>query len=106
MSARVQYVCFTFNNYSDDDYLKTQLLAKEHCSYMTIGKEIGESGTPHLQGYMELNGRMRLSRVTKLFKTATGKDVHTEKRIGTGKQAADYCQKEEHCDHSPILGLI
>ena len=45
--------CFTFNNYSTDEYNsivpKFRLLAK----YYIIGKEVGESGTPHLQGYVE-----------------------------------------------------
>lgn len=50
-------VCFTLNNYSDEevetlcnwlDSLNDKLL------YAVIGQEIGETGTPHLQGFISI----------------------------------------------------
>jgi hypothetical protein len=39
--------CFTVNNYSKEDL---QLLEQVECKYIVYGKEVGASGTPHLQG--------------------------------------------------------
>lgn len=68
-------------------------------SYLVYGKEVGESGTRHLQGYLELPKRHRLSQVKALLPTA-----HLEPRRGTAAQASDYCKKEgdffEHGDVS------
>jgi len=47
MSAR--NFTFTINNYED-----TQLVDNIDCKYIIYGKEKGESGTPHLQGYFSL----------------------------------------------------
>ena len=51
--------CFTWNNYPEDwkDQIKDKIrdygLAKAtSCTYIVVGKEVGESGTPHLQGFV------------------------------------------------------
>jgi len=74
------------NNYTEDDEL---LLKNDNFSYLVYGYEIGESGTPHIQGYIEYKS-------TKLFKTMKNryKTAHIEKRSGTPKQASDYCKKD------------
>lgn len=49
MSNKARSFCFTWNNYSEGDieHLKSQA-----CKYLIAGKEKGESGTPHLQGFV------------------------------------------------------
>lgn len=44
---RVRRFCFTLNNYTkeEEDYLQAF-----PCTWLVMGKEVGESGTPHLQG--------------------------------------------------------
>ena len=42
-------ICFTKNNYEESDI--DALLAEERFSYVIFGLEVGEQGTPHLQGY-------------------------------------------------------
>lgn len=88
--SRSQYWCFTLNNYTD---LDLSLLAQQYdngtYSYLVYGKETGESGTRHLQGYFELPKRLRFNQVKALMPTA-----HIEKRRGTAQEASDYCQKD------------
>lgn len=77
---------FTINNYTDDDIEKVRALPAK---YLVFGKEVGEEKTPHLQGYCELEKRMRFGGVSKLIPRA-----YLAKRKGNAKQAADYCKKE------------
>ena len=44
----------TLANYEEVDLVKLQLYAHEKCKYMIIGKEVGKTGLPHLQIYMQL----------------------------------------------------
>lgn len=80
--------CFTVNNWTDDDKLVLDMLAAE-AKYMVYGEEKGESGTPHLQGYVELNKTARLSAMKKWHGSA-----HWEPRRGTAEQARQYCMKD------------
>ena len=57
----------TLNNYSEEDVEKMKLFFHTSCSYGVFGKEVGESGTPHLQIYFELNSRMSIRHIRKHF---------------------------------------
>lgn len=88
--------CFTLNNYTEDDVNKIQSAPHK---YLIVGKEVGESGTPHLQGYIELEKRMRQKAVKELL----GSRTHFEARKGTAQQAADYCKKENDYTESGTI---
>lgn len=79
--------CFTVNNYTGAD----EVLFKEFdCKYMVYGREVGESGTPHLQGFLVLNGTaVRLSAMKKIHPGA-----HWEISKGTSEQNRAYCTKD------------
>lgn len=66
-----QYVrwVFTWNNYTEEDWenLKTLVGEEAKFKYLLMSKEIGEKGTPHIQGYCELNARLRPAMMIKLF---------------------------------------
>lgn len=79
-------ICFTKNNYSDQDI--ENLLDEKRFSYVIIGKEVGESGTPHLQGYAEF------FKVTKYASLAKYYKMHCEVTRGTGYEAVTYCKKD------------
>lgn len=92
-SIRFRNVCVTWNNYPDTiDWEPLKKVSK----YFIMAKEVGESGTPHLQGYIEFTSQKPLSAIKKLLH----KSVHIEKRKGTAAQASDYCKKE---DTDPLI---
>lgn len=83
--------CFTVNNWTDDDVERIVTFYNEQkARYLVFGREVGESGTPHLQGYCELTKNIRFNTLKAKF----AKGAHLEKRKGTAAQAADYCKKD------------
>nr|WPR18665.1 MAG: replication polyprotein [Chemarfal virus 53] len=79
--------CFTLNNYSEEEY---QRCIDVMCQYIIVGKEVGASGTPHLQGYIHYSTSVPMSRVKKDL----SQRAHVEKRFGSVLQAVEYCKKE------------
>lgn len=88
MSKSRNYV-FTFNNY---DGLPD--LDHEFIRYGIYQEEIGEEGTVHLQGYIELTKPMRITAVTQLNNQAL-LGARLASRRGSQKQAIDYCKKRD-----------
>lgn len=78
--------CFTINNYTE--YECEQLKQVPGVTYLVFGKEIGDEGTPHLQGYIELDKRKRLMQM----KNINGR-AHWERRQSSPINAANYCKK-------------
>lgn len=87
--AKIRNACFTLNNYTDTDIDNLRTLGVE-CKYLIAAREVGASGTPHLQGYLELETQMRFNALKDKIPRA-----HLEARKGTAKQADDYCRKGE-----------
>lgn len=87
MSERTRGFCFTLNNYSEKDVEAIKGWSKY--KYLVFGFEVGESGTPHLQGYVEWQNGRTLRGLKRL-----GKRIHWEERRGSPKQAEDYCKKD------------
>lgn len=78
--------CFTLNNYSDAD----EVLFKElECTYLVYGREVGDSGTPHLQGFVVFKSPKRLSGCKKIHQGA-----HWEISKGNSDQNRTYCTKD------------
>lgn len=83
---------FTWNNYPADAY--DQLMARRegfHACF--VGKEVGASGTPHLQGVLISKKPCRLASLTRMFP-----GVHFEVMRGSERQAVDYTKKEGNPD--------
>ena len=58
--------------------------------YLVLGDEVGENGTPHVQGFVVFTRMWRFNRV----KEALGGRCHLELARGTSKEASDYCKKD------------
>lgn len=91
-NTKSKYWVWTLNNYTGEEEEK---LTGERCellSYILFGREVGESGTPHLQGYLECTRRVRVSQLKKIPGLQR---AHFEPRRGTYEEAADYCRKDD-----------
>lgn len=91
MTQRSRGFVLTWNNYSDIEYENFRAELEGVVEYYVIGEEVGEKGTPHLQGYIYLKNARTLSGVIKGF----SKKIHWEIRKGTHLQAAEYCKKDK-----------
>lgn len=80
--------CFTWNNYPNDGLDRIiQLCLKKGIQYI-IGKEIGELGTPHLQGYICSKRKFRWSELDLPL------SIHWEKAKGNKESNIVYCSKD------------
>ena len=84
--SRSRSFCVTFNNYTDEDYNRLINITAE---YLIVGKEVGDSGTPHLQCYY----KFKLQRTFAAVKKDMGDKAHIEKAGGTPLQNKEYCSK-------------
>jgi hypothetical protein len=90
-NARSKGWCFTLNQFLPDEVLALRSFARgSSCTYMVFGREVGESGTRHLQGYLHLANRQRLS----WLKNRVSQRAHFEIRRGTVLEASQYCKKD------------
>lgn len=78
--------CFTLNNHTKEDI--DNLMVCSSIQRLSMQEETGESGTPHLQGYIEFKKKLRPVGLYS-FK------AHWEKKKGTILQAITYTQKED-----------
>lgn len=90
MNSQAKSYCFTLNNYSDDEVSSVEAFISSFCDYGIFGREVGENGTPHLQGYFILKERQRL----KFLKDRCSDRAHFEKSKGTSQQNRSYCSKD------------
>lgn len=86
-----QYVnwVFTLNNYTIDDPGIILNFCEKKCKKWVFQEELGEQGTPHLQGFISLK---KTSRLTSLKKV--NERIHWEV-CKMPECAWNYCQKEE-----------
>jgi hypothetical protein len=82
---------FTLNNPLPDDQGGLWLPPYD---YAVLGNEVGESGTPHIQGYVIFKNKLRLNQLK--THSPQGQRAHWEpqSQYSTPAQAADYCMKD------------
>lgn len=86
MSRSRGYV-FTLNNYNEQE---VERLGAVECKYLVYGEEVGESGTPHLQGFVYFDTLKSFKQVKALL----GSRFYVDKQRGSLSQAIDYCKKD------------
>jgi len=79
--------CFRISNPDSDDW---DLIMDFPYKYLVFQVELGEQGTPHVQGFVQFEDKLRFTAVKKLHKKSWW-----AKRKGTPDEAANYCKKED-----------
>lgn len=82
--------CFTLNNYSEDEFTEICGNLANLATYAIIAKEIGELGTPHLQGYCIFTRPYRFSTIKNRYLPR----CHIEVAAGSPRANREYCSKD------------
>lgn len=85
-SIRNRNWVYTLNNYTEDEIKTTKDVESR---YSCMGFEVGDQGTPHLQGCLVFRQPKTLVHLRKVLPRA-----HWEPMRGTPKEASDYCKKD------------
>lgn len=88
--SRAKNWCFTLNNYTAEDEERLRILGNSDAvTYLIFGREVGESGTPHLQGFVAFACRLRFTQALQHI----GQAHLTVTRLV--KQSIVYCRKDD-----------
>lgn len=95
--VRSNRVCFTLNNYDFDDIRKIEEITEssQDIIYLCAGLEEGQSGTPHIQGFIHINKNARECGI-KFWQQYFGfsQKAHFANAKGTDEQNEKYCSKD------------
>jgi Putative viral replication protein/RNA helicase len=87
--AQSRFWCFTLNNYSAGEEEKVrELCISDVVQYAVFGREVADSGTPHLQGYIQFMARQRIGTVRRWIPRAHAEIARRP------AEAAAYCKKD------------
>lgn len=78
------------NNYTDDEYTKVCQVFQTICKKWIVAKEVGASGTPHLQCFLSLAKKERFTGLQKLPGLARG----SFRACRNEKALEEYCRKD------------
>lgn len=91
-SFRSRKYVFTLNNYEDGDVDLIISYFKKASLKWIFGKEVGESGTPHLQGYVEFKTQKKWNVITD--QCPSFKRAWSASAKGKLEDNYDYCSKQ------------
>lgn len=94
--VRSNRICFTLNNYTIEDVERILNYENdERIVYMVVGQEIGESGTPHLQGFIHIKEEPKKCGI-KFWKSffSFSQNAHFENARGSDEDSKAYCTKD------------
>jgi len=96
MVKETKRYCFTFNNYTEEGIETFKTIVQGMCIYLYWSHEVAPTtGTPHLQGYLELKKKTRASVLGKIFKTQEKKPNFCAAN-GSAKENEDYIEKPDY----------
>jgi len=91
-AKRARGWCFTYNNYTEEgENAVREYGSTKGVRYLGYGREVGESGTPHLQGFVYYDNPRTFSSVRKQLPHG----CHVEPCKGSMEQNYDYCSKDD-----------
>jgi hypothetical protein len=85
---------FTLNNYTEDELAAVRGVLSTESQYAVVGREVGEGGTPHLQGYVRFKKPLSFKSV----KDRLNPRSHVEISRGSPRQNREYCTKDGEYD--------
>jgi len=90
----VKKFCLTLNNWNEEEVNNIVKIAVSvlKCEYI-LGYEIGECGTPHIQGFLLLDKKKSWDSV---HKSLNNKRIHLECAKGSIKENIAYCTKDNN----------
>lgn len=89
--AQLARWCFTLNNPTPQEVQSLRELGNgNRVKYLIFGREVGEEGTLHLQGFAIFQRSLRFTAA----KTLLGGRCHIEGARGNNHQASEYCKKD------------
>lgn len=89
---------FTLNNWTEDEWQHLESFAESvarenwNIRYICYGQEVGEEGTPHLQGYVSFTKPCRFKRCKLVLGTQR---VYLDSARGSGDENRTYCSKQD-----------
>lgn len=86
VGTRSRNWCFTVNNYDDST---EELLGQIRCRYIVYGREVGQSGTPHLQGQIVYTNDHSFNQVRNDL--PLGAHIEMTQSLG---DSIEYCKKD------------
>ena len=89
---------FTLNNYNDEQQQMLRAMVP-NTEFLIFGREVGESGTPHLQGFVRFKNRIVFNKVARLIPGS-----HLTLSSYPDK-AAEYCRKDGDFEEFGTLPL-
>lgn len=92
LDARLRSWVFTYNNYTEEGIKRIEDFITKNCAWGIYGKEIGEKGTPHLQGAMHFENQRKGHAIN----NKTGRVMWLHGMNGTFDQARTYCMKDNN----------
>jgi len=90
---------FTINNPTEKDAGLIHSWMDRAATYIACQVEVGELGTRHVQGYVEFNQPITLSRLRNGYHAR----AHWEARRGSQAKAISYCTKTESRAGEPLI---
>jgi hypothetical protein len=95
--SRFRNWCFTINNWTQSDLFAVDMLLKQKATYGCYSQEIGEKGTPHIQGFVHLGNALSLEYMKKSLSRS-----HLIVSNGTPQENRIYCGGEDYIKEGKI----
>ena len=92
MTTRKRRYCLTLNNPTTEEMEAVTQVTTTNLKRGIFGLEVGEEGTPHIQGFVHMKNAMTLTAVKKWLQSNRW---HLEAARGTDYEAWTYCLKDE-----------